>query len=118
MACIRHQLTAVVLDDKQKGQKAHDRQVRTIEMQMPAGIAGNLQDHAGRLSVVPAPYVHFSTTCLAVQQLHMHSIVTMVDWPVKLYGCCNQLKCFFEHSLWVCRSSKQIGLAQQSGATL
>ena len=72
-ACIRHHLTAVVPNDKQKGHKAHDHQVRTIKMQPPAGIAGNLQDHAGGLSFILASYVHFFTTCLAV---HMHSIVT------------------------------------------
>lgn len=35
-----------------------------------------------------------------------------------MYGCCNQSQYFFDHSVWVCRSSKQIELAQQSGATL
>lgn len=72
-ACIRHQLAAWVPDDKQKGQKAHDHQVGTIEMQMPAGIAGNLQDYAGGLSFISASYGHFLTTYLAVIQLHMLS---------------------------------------------
>ena len=72
-ACIRPRLTAWVPDDKQKGQKAHDHQVRTIEMQMPAGIAGNLQDYAGGLSLISAPYGHLLITYLAVKQLHMLS---------------------------------------------